>query len=192
MPEAGATIAVYAGSCSAATPAPACAPTCRERFDLYERNVQTLDPGTYCIVAEQSGSGNIGTLRVFPINGTAIVATAGTGNGSTCGHAANNALPSCFTPVGPSVPALLWQCPSMQLQFAATIAPQAGFDIGLSLRRAIDNSEVSSYCVNAGGNGGNEQLHGTIASTDPYWLMIDGAGGGGTGQCGTFSTTFSF
>ncbi len=187
-PGAGATIAVYSGSCPPATPSAGMCTDMPCNDPIYERNVQTLDPGTYCIVAEESGS-TTGTLRVFPINGAAIVATAGTGTGSTCGHAANKAMPSCFTQVGPSVPALLWQCPSMQLQFAATIAPQAGFDVGLSLRRATDNSEVSSYCANAGGSGANEQLHGTIASTDPYWMMIDGAGGA---QCGTFSTTFSF
>ena len=187
-PGAGATIAVYAGSCPPATPSAGMCTTMPCNDPIYERNVQTLDPGMYCIVAEQTGSTS-GSLRVFPINGTAIIATTGTGTGSTCGHAANKAMPSCFTSAGPSVPALLWQCPTMQLQFAATVTPQAGFDLGLSLRRASDNSEVSSYCANAGGNGASEQLHGTIASTDPYWLMIEGVGGA---QCGMFGTMFSF
>ncbi len=190
-PGAGATIAVYAGSCPPATPSAGMCTDMPCNDPTYDRNVQTLDPGTYCIVAEQTGA-TTGTLRMFPIDGTAIVATAATGNGSTCGHATNVATPSCFSPVGPSVPVLLWHCPSMQLQFAATITPEASLDVGLSLRRATDNSEVGGYCANAGGNGANEMLHGTILSPGPYWLMIDGVGGGGAGQCGAFATTFSF
>jgi hypothetical protein len=163
--------------------------TCSDQ--AYGRNVQSLAAGTYCIVAAQTGTVTSGKLRVFPINGSAIVASAsGSASSTTCGHPANFATPSCFTPVGPSLPMLFWQCPNKSLQFVATAVPEADLAIGLTLRDATDNGEQSNTCA-LGTTGGSAQVHGTFPSPGPYWLMIDGAGGGGSMQCGTVSVTFS-
>ncbi len=189
-PGAGTAIAVYAGSCPPATPSAGMCTDMPCHDPTYDRNVQTLAAGTYCIVAEKTGSGTSGQLRMFPINGPAILPVTSPTSGNTCGHPPNVATPSCFTQVGPSVPMLFWQCPTSGLQLAATVAPEAGLDLGLTLRDASDGSEVSGECVNSGGSGANEQLHGSFPSPGPYWLMIDGAGGGAM-QCGAFSVNFS-
>jgi hypothetical protein len=190
-PGAATSIAVYSGACPPAAPSDGmCAgPPCDD--PTYGRAVQTLGAGSYCIVAEQAAAATSGMFRMFPINGPAILPTATTATDKTCGHPANAATPSCFSRVGPSIPMLVWSCPAVPIQLDASVAPEAGFDIALTLRDAMGDGEVSGGCANAAGNGATETIHAALDAPGPYWLMIDGAGGGGAMECGTFTIDYS-
>jgi hypothetical protein len=184
------TVAIYTGTCPPSASSDAMCSDSPCNGDTYGRTAQILGAGTYCIVAEQTGTATSGMVRVFPINGPAILPTGSNASERTCSHPVNTAGPSCFTPVGPSIPMLVWKCPGSQLQLDATVMPEADLDMGMSLRDATDDSEVAGGCVHSGGNGSNETIDTTIASPGPYWLMLDGAGGGAT-QCGNFTIDYT-
>ncbi|HEV7556638.1 MAG TPA: hypothetical protein VGO00_14335 [Kofleriaceae bacterium] len=190
-PGVAASIAVYAGACPPSTPSDGVCAGSPCDDPTYGRAVQTLGAGSYCVVAEQAAAASSGMLRVFPINGPAILPTGSTATDKTCGHPANAATPSCFTRVGPSIPMLVWSCPAVPIQLDASVAPQADLDIGLTLRNAMGDAEVTGGCADAGGNGAAETIHASLDAPGPYWLMIDGAGGGGAMQCGTFTVDYS-
>ena len=181
-------IVVYTGTCPPAMPQSGmCPATCGSEG----LTVEVLDVGTYCIVAEQAGSTTTGLLRLFPIDGPAVLPK---GNGTTmertCNHPDNPATPSCFTPIGATYPMFVGKCPSAAALMAEVmLMPQNGYAMGMSLRSAVDNSEVA--CVAPGAEGAAVTLQTSIDSSLPYWLMLDGAGGGGAGQCGTFTVTYN-